>query len=417
MNARKPVIRMLYFVRESFPSFRADVEVLFGQELLERRHEIDFVMQAEHADSPLGAQPWRGRTVFVGPTDQGDRAFHRARRLYLGLRHDIHHLVKLNIPRYDAIQVRDKFVFAAIAALFARRRGLRFFYWLSFPEPESQLARVREGVARFPVASWCRGKLFGWLLYRVILPRCDHAFVQSEQMQRDIVAHGISPEKLTPVPMGIAREAAEARCVQRTAEPHSPVVLVYLGTLSSQRRLEILVDTLALLRERDCNVRLLCIGGGDEPEDERRLLRRAEELQVEEYLELTGMLSRDEAMARLQSADIALSPFFPSSVLRSTSPTKLVEYLAMGLPVVANDHPEQRSVLKYSKGGLCVPWGARYFAKGVGWLVGQGGLRRQAIGRRGREWVLAHRSYDRIADQLEAQYLSLLSRATGNERA
>jgi glycosyltransferase involved in cell wall biosynthesis len=95
--------------------------------------------------------------------------------------------------------------------------------------------------------------------------------------------------------------------------------------------------------------------------------------------------------------------------LNSTSPTKLIEYLALGLPVVANDHPEQRDVLKSSQAGVCVPWGARYFAKGVTWLAVRGPVVRERMGESGRRWVLAHRTYDRIADELEHQYLKLLS--------
>jgi hypothetical protein len=40
---------MLFFVREGFPAHRVDVDVLFGRELLERGHQIDFIMQAEAA--------------------------------------------------------------------------------------------------------------------------------------------------------------------------------------------------------------------------------------------------------------------------------------------------------------------------------------------------------------------------------
>ena len=52
MTDRK--IRMLFFVREPFPTFRVDVDVLFGVELLGRGHEIDFVMQAASSGDPGG---------------------------------------------------------------------------------------------------------------------------------------------------------------------------------------------------------------------------------------------------------------------------------------------------------------------------------------------------------------------------
>jgi len=406
----KRIIRMLYFVREPFPTFRPDVDVLFGNELLGRGHAIDFVMQAERDTEAAGPRAWRGRTVWLGATDSLDGSLHRLHRQLLGLWHDLRSVGRVNADNYDAAQVRDKFIVAAVLACVARRRGLKFFYWLSYPEPESHLLRVRERTARYPVLTYLRGVLYSWLLYRWILPKCDHAFVQSEQMRRDVAAYGIDPGKLTPVPMGISRSDV---CAARTAdsrecESTSQVTLAYLGTLNSQRRLEVLVDMLDLLLRSGLATRLLFIGGGDDPEDRPRLERRAAQLGVLQHIEITGFLPRQAALARVQAADICLSPFFPTPVLRSTSPTKLVEYLALGLPVVANDHPEQRRVLHESRAGVCVPWGARHFARGVRWLAAHSCAERRRIGERGRQWVLAHRTYGRIADDLEGKYLELL---------
>jgi glycosyltransferase involved in cell wall biosynthesis len=401
---------MLFFVRESFPTFRSDVEVLFGLEMLGRGHQIDLVMQAARADDVPGPHPWHGGTVWVGATDSRDGSLHRARRNFLAVLHDFRSLRLMRAHNYEAVQVRDKFLIAAALAVVARRCGFKFFYWLSYPEPESQMQRVRDRTARYPLITFLRGLLFGWLLYRLILPRCDHAFVQSEQMRRDIVAHGIDPAKLTPVPMGIAASEVQAPRSRSGAELAGKVLtLAYLGTLNSQRRLEVLVEMLALLRQQGHAMRLLFIGGGDDVDDQPRLERRAAALGIAEHVEVTGFLPRDTALARVQSADICLSPFYPTMVLNSTSPTKLIEYLALGLPVVANDHPEQRQVLKNSQAGVCVPWGARYFARGVTWLAVRGPAVRERMGESGRRWVLAHRTYDRIADELERQYLKLLS--------
>ncbi len=408
-----PNIRMLLFVRDPFPARRSDLEVLFGREILSRGHEIDFVMQAERETETTGPRSWHGRTVWVGATDSGSTFLPRLRRQCLAVWHDFRSLGRVRAHNYDAVQVRDKFLVAAALSFIAHRRGLKFFYWLSFPEPESELLRARERTARYPMLSFVRGVVFGWLLYRWILPHCDHVFVQSEQMRRDISAHGIDPRKLTPVPMGIAASDVQApRPVVRPEHDtrRSTLTLAYLGTLNSQRRLEMLVDMLAALLQAGLATRLLMVGGGSEElEDRARLEHRATQLGVLEHVEITGLLPREVALARMRSADIGLSPFFPTPVLRSTSPTKLVEYLALGLPVVANTHPEQRRVLRDSGAGICVPWGARYFARGVAWLAGRTPAERHRMGESGRQWVLAHRTYGRIADELEGKYLELLS--------
>jgi glycosyltransferase involved in cell wall biosynthesis len=409
--ASRRVIRMLFFVREPFPTFRVDVEVLFARELLSRGHAIDFVMQAASEDVPTGAQTWNGRTVWVGRTDSGSGFLRRLRKEVLGVLNDLTAFPRMSLENYDAVQVRDKFFVGAAAVLLARARGLKFFFWLSFPRPEARRRRARDGNALHPWLTYAQGVISGWLLYRWILPRCDHVFVQSEQMRMDLARRGISPDRMTSVPMGIAAEEipppAEPRSFGSAEEDLGPEV-AYLGTLNPQRKLEVLVDMIGLLREQGLRATLLLIGDGERPSDRARLLHRARELGVADSVEITGFLPRGQALARLSRADFCISPFFPTPELLSTSPTKLVEYLAVGVPVVANNHPEQRSVLRACKAGVCVPWGARYFSRAVMWLTRHSGSERYLMGQRGRVWVLQNRTYERIAANLERTYVSLL---------
>jgi glycosyltransferase involved in cell wall biosynthesis len=87
-----------------------------------------------------------------------------------------------------------------------------------------------------------------------------------------------------------------------------------------------------------------------------------------------------------------------------------VEYLALGCPVVANDHPEQRLILRESRAGVCVPWGARHFARAVRWLMARSQAERAAMGSRGRAWVECNRTYARIADQMERTLIAVVAR-------
>ena len=77
--------------------------------------------------------------------------------------------------------------------------------------PNSQIMLARErglsaGLMKF-LFPWVRGHVGHFLLYRVVLPNTDHAFVQSNQMKADLVKRGIHPERMTPVPMGVDMEA------------------------------------------------------------------------------------------------------------------------------------------------------------------------------------------------------------------
>jgi len=89
------------------------------------------------------------------------------------------------------------------------------------------------------------------------------------------------------------------------------------------------------------------------------------------------------------------------------SPTKVLEYLALGVPVVANDNPDQERVLREGGGGLCVPLTAHDFAQAVSRLLADEPLRR-AMAASGQSYVRASRGYQTLAKLVAAKYAELL---------
>ena len=398
--------RMLYFVRESYPSFRPDVEQLFLEELLSRGHRIDFVMQSgEDRDSERVRTIGTGK-VLLGRTDLGSGIWHKIRRVALAFAHDFAFLVRVSRSNYDCIQFKDKFLVAAVGVLVARAKRIKFFFWLSFPFPEARKATARQG--RFNLPLYCRGSLEEFLLYRLILPSSDHVFVQSARMGRDLQGRGISESKMTAVPMGVDLAQFEPA---RLRNDRAGATIGYLGTLGAERQLVVLIDMLDKLRnDFGLDANLLLVGDGNGPADRQILTQRASELGLEKFVRVTGFLPRQQALAELRAADVCISPFYPTPILLSTSPTKLIEYMALAIPVVANDHPEQSLVIEQSGAGLCVPWGAEPFAAAVAQIFGMSPTERLSLGQRGRDWVEQHRTYSKIADRVEGKYLSLLDR-------
>ncbi|MEO7775100.1 MAG: glycosyltransferase [Steroidobacteraceae bacterium] len=399
-------MRLLYITREEFPTHRVDVSVLFAELLAGKGHTIDFVMQAGAPVEKSSIVLWERSTVFVGPSSATE-GFGRWRKLWLAFRHELHCLREASRDRYDAVQVRDKFVMATIALAFAQRRGQKFFFWLSFPYPEDDQLRSRDARGGMRLFLKFRGLLSAWLLYRVILPRCDHAFVQSAQMLRDLEGRGARAERMTPVPMAVRTREIATGLAAKVPDRFRPVI-GYLGTLNHARHLEDLVDMLALLHARGCRAQLLLIGDGDSPADRKIIVARAAALGVQEHVVITGFMPRDAALERLREAHVCISPIYPAPMFRPGSPTKLIEYMAQGYPVIANDHPEQQAILRASRAGVCTPWGARHFARGILWLLNCSAERREAMARAGQEWVRGNRTYEQIVDRLEQKYLALL---------
>ena len=397
-------MRLLLLTAETCPTFRADVAVLFGKYL--PRYGVNSDIVAGRTPGHTGSVEWVGGECLLCDIS-GGQAWKYCKILLHGVR------ILLHADRrcYDAVQVRDMPVLAVFGLLAAKVKGLPFFYWMSFPMPEEQILRARErglsaGWMKF-LFPWVQGRLGRFLLYRVVLPRADHVFVQSERMQRDMMARGIAREKMTPVPMGVDMEAIEATEIRPSDDPRlaGRQVIVYLGTLDRARRIEHLFTMLALVRRMKPDALLVLVGDTADAHHRRWLEAQATAAGVAEHVLWTDWLPMHEGWRYVRSAEVGLSPFPRGFLLDSASPTKVQEYLALGIPVVCNDNPDQQAVIEATGAGRCVAYTAREFAEAVVDILNLEAAYRQASARRGKSYIRENRTYERIAQDLATAYL------------
>ncbi len=405
-------LRILVVSSDTFPPTRVDVAVLFGVELAARGHEIDWILQSEAACPRAYVTHWRSGRAWVGATDLGRSLLSRTRKHALGIANDCRLFSRLRRGRYDAVEVKDKFLAGIFAIIASRLFRTPFIYWLSYPFPEHYLLLAKDGTARYPLLYRIRGGVFKILLYRLLLPAADHVFVQSEQMRTDIGREGIPANKMTVVPMGVSAELCTTTGPNqgRAVLPAGVPSILYLGTLNKLRRLDFLIRAFAIVRTSVPAARLYVVGRGDDPSDELFLEVEVSRLKLESSVVFVGQLPQVEALRFVREADVCVSPFHPTAILQSTSPTKLVEYMAMGKAVVANDHPEQKRVIEESGAGYCVPYEEQPFADAIVKLL-EDPAGAKSMGERGRRYILEHRTYGIIAAAVEKQLLEIVESA------
>jgi glycosyltransferase involved in cell wall biosynthesis len=400
-------VSFLFVTEDKYPPYRSDVAVLFGEELASRGYKIDLLLQAEDpTDKPRQTQ-WGGGTAWIAKMDAGTSTISKVKKNLYSIWNDLKMFKLASAGRYDFIQVKDKFVSALLAILVSKIYRLKFVYWLSFPFPEAMLYRVSEGISRHPLLDYVRGHLFRLLLYKVIMRSAAHVFVQSDQMKKDVAAMGIPRDKLTPVPMGVPLRKmpnpADEQCDEISVREKS---VIYLGALERVRRIDFLIRVFRQVLQTVPGAKLYLVGASSDPADVEELRDLAEELGIGKAVIFTGFLPMSEAWRQVTRAAVAVSPFYPTPILRSTSPTKLIEYMALGKPVVANDHPEQRTVIEVSGGGICVPYDEAAFAEAIVELLSDS-ERARGMGLRGRRFVEEYRSYVVLADRVEHCYRDL----------
>ena len=298
--------------------------------------------------------------------------------------------------------------------MICRLTRTKFFFWLAYPHAEADIYSSRQGVARYRWLYRVRGYFRSAVLYRWILPAADHVFVQSEQMGRDLAGHGVDSERMTAVPssVSLARHDVSDLLPWRDRLQAYGKRVVYFGTLQRERKLDFMVRAFRLVLDRHPDAILDVLGRGNIPEDERLVDDEIDRLGIGKSVVRHGFVPAQDAGAVIKRAAVCLSPYYCTEILLSTSPTKLVEYLAYGRPVVATDHPEQKQVLAEFDAGLSASWNEKEFAGAICEILDDP-ERGEAMGRRGRAFVEAERTDERLADVVEQAWLRKIEGCAG----
>lgn len=393
---------MIYYsVVDPYPVYRSDLLELFCVELPKLGMETQWFM-GRGDNIKKGPFFLCGHQEVKLPFKTFDNNFFRQISYLFS---DLFFVISLFFCDIDAIQYRDKYFVSFFGLIVSKLKGVPFFYWCSYPFPEHEALNADKffGVRGFLLKIKAKIRFF-WL-YKVVCAFADHVFVQSERMREDMRQYGIPSEKMTAVPMG-----APARIVSWKKNNKVSVVpmrIVYLGTLASARHLDMLLEAFSLILEQVPDAQLFFVGDGDHPWEKEALENRAEELELARSVTFTGFVPMEEAWSYCASAAVCVSPFYPSKVLASASPTKLIEYMALGRPVVCNDHPEQSKIIEQSGAGICVEWSAPAFASAIiEFLLNPD--RAEEIALKGPVWVDANRTYPLIAKMVFSKYQELL---------
>lgn len=183
------------------------------------------------------------------------------------------------------------------------------------------------------------------------------------------------------------------------------VRMAYLGRLSPEKGLELLLRSLSKLKDRRWT---LAVAGKGEDAYEEGLRKLAADLGISDRVEWLGYV--DNVHPLLMRTDIGVVP----SVWREPFGLVLLEYMAQGIPVVTTGLGAQREILEEGVDSIIVGGDTEEeleqgFAAALARLIDDAGLR-SGMGRKARETFEEKFSYDRFFSGIIDAYRSALHR-------
>lgn len=283
------------------------------------------------------------RTEFLqGKTSLGGVNLHYARTFGYGGSGPIRYLVRyaaflfaagrrvarLNRRhRLDVVQVHTMPDFLVFAAWPAKRRGARVILDVHDLVPELYVSKfgLRETHPIIRILVWIERRSIAF---------ADAALAVHRPHRDALIRHGSPSEKLTEV-----MNSPDLRLLgaPRDEKEVDASLLVYHGTISRRHGLETAVQALDLARRDHPELSLFVAGDGD---DVDRIGELVDKLGLGDAVTLSkGFVPLEDLLPTLRRAGAAVIPLIPDSFTRYMLPVKLLEYAALGIPVIATRTP------------------------------------------------------------------------------
>ncbi|TKX86567.1 glycosyltransferase [Halorubrum sp. SS5] len=185
--------------------------------------------------------------------------------------------------------------------------------------------------------------------HSVLLRFADVVITLSEPLRESLVdSFPVSNEDIVIVPLGVDPNVFEVN----ERKQDDQFTIAYMGSIKPHRGIELVIEALNELPTRHQRAVTIELFG---PRVEHYVSDIEALADGGEYtVTWHGLIPHEAVPARVGQADCAVSPLPPHDGFEVSSPAKIYEYLALGLPIVATDITPHRRILSHEEDSLIV---------------------------------------------------------------
>lgn len=179
-------------------------------------------------------------------------------------------------------------------------------------------------------------------LERHTYDHCTFAFVTNESYKEIAIRRGgMSPDKVHVLRSGPRLERLKIQPPKPEIKRGKRFMVGYLGVIGQQEGIEYLLEAARYLRDEKGRDDIFwgIVGGGPHLE---ALRRKSEEMGLQDIVEFTGRVSDEEMLDYLNTADVCVNPDEYNAMNDKSTMNKVLEYMALGKPIVQFDLTEGR---------------------------------------------------------------------------
>lgn len=133
-----------------------------------------------------------------------------------------------------------------------------------------------------------------------------------------------------------------------------PRTIVYIGSISVNRGIYQLLDLVIRVKIEFPDIRLILIGPFSDDSLDANVQKYIRHNNIEDNVQIRGSMKNVEAYPVIAKCMIGLALLLPEPNFTKSLPTKMFEYMALGLPVVVSNFPRWEDIVKSHQAGVVV---------------------------------------------------------------
>jgi glycosyltransferase involved in cell wall biosynthesis len=243
---------------------------------------------------------------------------------------------------YDLIHVHSVPDFEVFAACFPKLRGAKLILDIHDLVPEFY-------ASKFKTAANSRVKRLLILTERLSAGFADHVIAANDLWCKKLSARSVKDGKCTTI-LNYPDRAIFSRCGRPRRD--QKFIMLYPGTLSYHQGLDIAIRALARIKDQVPDAELHIYGSGDQL---NYLSSLTSGLGLEGRVRFRKVVPLTEMARIMENADLGIVPKRTDGFGNEAFSTKILEFMALGVPVIVSDSAIDRyyfndSVVKFFRG-------------------------------------------------------------------
>ena len=252
----------------------------------------------------------------------------------------------------------------------------------------------------------------GSALYRVLhrlagflYCESDHIVVVTPAFRDHLVQRwGVPATKISIAQNGVETKlfspSVQGAQIRSEMSLQNNFVVSYIGTIGMAHGLGTVLETAERMRITSPEVVFMLVGEGA---DRERIAQIAASKKLTN-IRFVPQQPREKIPSYIGASDACMVLLRKSEVFDTVIPTKMLEFMSCGKPVILGVKGQAKKILEASRGGLCIePENPELLCKAIEELHTNDYLR-HSFGRNGREYIVQNLSRERTA----AEYLDVL---------